>query len=299
MPTPTCQYPRSTPASDQKHIAASQIGKLSCRLRLGEGDTLIALYAHLDGSGNLSNSYLTLAAFAADDETWKIFESDWKNILASHTPPASYTHMWELVHKEGEFKQERGWTFENTWDLVGKCLMFMSHLDKERFRMFHCTVDLKAWRKLKAETYDLPYPIDLCNQYCSEVILNWYIVKYPEIINPVRSLQYFFDQNERFKGRFESRWNKETKRSRKNRKWCFWDAILSVGTVDMRGFPGLQAADMLAWSVNREMISREGGTDDLVGSKVAWMMKQIIPFYSKTFDEATMRSEFKPLIYKS
>jgi hypothetical protein len=37
-----------------------------------------------------------------------------------------------------------------------KCLIYMSHLDKKRFRMFHYAVDLQAWRKLKAETYQLP-----------------------------------------------------------------------------------------------------------------------------------------------
>jgi hypothetical protein len=79
--------------------------------------------------------------------------------------------MNELARQIEGFDRRLGWTPKNSWELVFKCLMFMQHLDKQRFRMFYCAVDLIAWRKLKAETYQLPDPIELCNQCCSEIIM--------------------------------------------------------------------------------------------------------------------------------
>jgi hypothetical protein len=274
------------------NIARSQIGKLSCLLHLSEGDILVALRSYLDSSGKLDSTYLTLAGFAGSDEIWTEFETEWDRILGGHTPPARYLHMWEVDHHEGEFSWDRGWTSENAYALVMKCLMYMSRLDKNRFRMFYCAVDLEARRRLVRESYQIPSPIELCNEYCTKIVFSWYLLNYPGVINPVRSIQYYFDQGEYFKAPFEEKWRAETKRSRELGVWNEWDSVIGITTAEMRSVPGIQAADILAWGVNKESTKRAGRY-----SEMANIMRQVISSYYMVFDEKKMRQEFRPLIY--
>jgi endo-1,4-beta-D-glucanase Y len=71
--------------------------------------------------------------------------------------------MRELAFQVEGFDKSLGWNDSNAFGLSNKCLMHMSYQDKKRFRIFYCAVDLKAWRKLKAETYQIPEPVELCN----------------------------------------------------------------------------------------------------------------------------------------
>jgi len=167
--------------------------------------------------------------------------------------------------------------------------MYMSHLDKNRFRMFYCAIDLEAWRKLKVENYDLPEPVEMCNEFVSEFVLRWYFFTYPGIVGSVR---YFFDRNEPFKGPFENKWNAEKDRAEDLGAVNEWSLLEEVAAVDMRMVPGIQAADILAWSVNREKTAIEG----LPGSARALLMKQIIPSYSVEWDEKKMKEKYKPRV---
>jgi len=159
--------------------------------------------------------------------------------------------------------------------------------------MFYCAVDLEAWRKLKAETYEMPTPVELCNKYCSETVVTWYLMAHPGVIDPVRSIQYFFDQDEYFKAPFEEKWRHETKRARRLRAWNPWNSIVGITTADMRSIPGIQAADMVAYGVNRELTKGTGPY-----SQMPNIMRQVIPHYYKVWDEEALRQEFRPLIYR-
>jgi len=274
--------------------ATSQIGRCCARVKIGKDELLIALRAYLDSSGKLENDYITLAAFAASDEMWGKFETDWKAILDDHSPKAKYVHMREIAHQIKGFDRKLGWTDENAFGLANKCLVYMSHLDKKRFRMFYCAVDLKAWHKLRAETYPLPNPIDMCNEFCSRGVLLWYISKYPEVVNlQTDTVKYFFDKGEPFKQAFEDEWNRETKRSEDRGVWSVFNLIEQITPVEMRKVPGVQAADILAWAVNREQTSAAGKK----GTMMRHIMMQVIPASSVVWDEAKIRKHYKPLLW--
>jgi len=277
--------------------ATSQIGKFACRLHLNSEDILIAIRTYLDSSGKLENNYLTLAAFFGPDEVWAEFETKWQEVLHNHVPRAEYIHMRELVRQLDGFDRAFGWTQKNCWELVIKCLMFIQHLDKQRFRMFYCAIDLEAWRKLKAETYQLPDPIELCNESCSEIIMKWYLVRYPDIISHLPALHYFFDRDEYFKQPFEDKWKAElAKLDASKGDWSVWSLVEEVSTVaDMRKVPGIQAADVLAWAVNRENTA----FGDLPGVSLSHIMRSVIPSGSIVWNEAKMREKFRPLIHLS
>jgi len=175
--------------------------------------------------------------------------------------------------------------------------MYVQHLDKKKFGMFYCAVDLDAWRSLKAETYQLPDPIDMGNEFCSEKVLDWYLVRYPGIINP-NAIHYFFDHNEPFKLRFEGKWNQgkvRRARAKEGEPLCKWDLIGAVTTAEMKKIPGLQAADILAWSVNRENTNR----GDVPGVSLAHIMRNIIPSLYAIWDEGKTRAAYSRLIYRA
>lgn len=255
--------------------ALSKIGNLAYRVNLRDQDVLIAIRAYLDSSGILDDNYLTLAAFAGNDELWREFENEWNRILKNHVPPAKYVHMKELARQIDGFDWRLGWNMDNSFGLVIKCLMYVQHLDKKRFRMFYCAIDLAAWRKLKAETYQLPNPLELGNQFCSEMVMNWYLLMHPEVFDPESAaMHYFFDRGDIFKQPFEDKWKMETSNlDRSKGDWTIWSTIKEVCSVDMKDVPGVQASDILAWSVNKENTAK----GDVPGKMLSEIMRAVIP----------------------
>jgi len=277
-------------------LALSNIGRCAGRVNLAEGDLLIALRAYLDSSGKpqFKRRHLTLAAVAANDEMWAEFETAWAKILAEHKPKADYVHMREIVQMCDGFDPKYGWDQQSAFDVANQCVQYMSHLDKKRFRMSYCSVDLDAWRKLRAETYQMPEPVDICNRFCSELVLGWYLNYYPEIINPhVDTVSYFFDRTEDFKKPFEEKWNREKDFAEQTGERSVWQIIDKVASVEMKKTPGVQAADIIAWARNRETFTDEGD----LGRYLAHIVRQVIPSFYIEWDEAKMREQFKPLIY--
>lgn len=187
-----------------------------------------------------------------------------------------------------------GWDHDKAFGLSNKCLMYMSHLDKKRFRMFYCSVDLKAWRKLRSETYQIPDPIDMCNQFCAETVLGWYLLHYPDLIDPHRdTVKYFFDRDEYFLAPFRDKWTSQKNLADKAGAWSVWRLVEEVAPVDMRKTPGIQAADIIAWGMNRETFAKEGQ----IASHLGHIIRAVIPALYVVWDEAKMRDRFKPLLY--
>jgi len=61
----------------------------------------------------------------------------------------------------------------------------------------------------------------------------------------------------------------------------------------MKSTPGIQAADIIAWSVNRETFAKEGQTAKYLGH----ILRQVIPSHYVVWDETKMRQQFKPLLH--
>jgi hypothetical protein len=167
----------------------------------------------------------------------------------------------------------------------------MSRIDKKSIRVFYCAIDLRAWHKLRAETYPIPEPVDMCNRYCSERIMAWYLQD-GVIDENGNTFQYFFDKCEYFKKPFEDKWKAETSRSEKTGIWNPWNLVEQVAAVDMKKVPGVQAADIIAWGVNREITENHSK-----GRFLAQIIRDSIPYVCTVWDEEAMRSQFKPLLY--
>jgi hypothetical protein len=274
--------------------ARSQIGKCSGLVNLGEGDLLIALRAYLDSSGKLEDNWITLAAVAATDAIWVELEIAWDHILANHNPVGSYIHMKEIFRLEKAFDTSLGWTHDNAFGMVNECLSYVSTRPKDQLRVFYCSVDLLAWQKLRDETYQMPDPVALCNMYCSEFVLTWYAINFPEILNPrTDSVRYFFDRNEYFFQPFYDKWNRERNQSDATGRWSIWNAIDEVAPVEMKKTPGIQLADIIAWARNRETFTKDGD----LAHYLPQILKKVIPSSFVVWEEAMLRQQYKPLIY--
>jgi hypothetical protein len=191
--------------------------------------------------------------------------------------------MRETAHLKGPFQASLGWTEEKAFGLSNRMLMYMQTLDKKAFRMFACTVDLAAHRKLLDHGFQIEFPIEICNRYCSEVVLGWYVTQYPGLVHSAR---FVFDQGEPFRHPFEMKWLKE-----KKDPYRLWRIIKSVEAKDMKSTPGLQAADMLAWSSNREQ------TGHHKARFMCHIMKKVIPSMWVVWNEQKFREHYKPLIW--
>ncbi|HWG37243.1 MAG TPA: DUF3800 domain-containing protein [Terriglobales bacterium] len=250
--------------------------------------------AYFDGSGTSSSETdeprLTLGGLASDDSVWSSFDDDWNRILLSREPPAPFLHMRLAMHLRGPFRSASGWTGGKVDALLNDLAVYLSRLDKSRFRIFWAAVDRAAYRRLRAEGYDLPHAVDLCNRACPEAVLAWYVTKFPGVITP--DVHFYFDVNEAFKGRFERKWQAEKKSARRGGdRGIFWSLIKTVDTASHEDSPGIQAADLVAWAVNRQ----EQG-EGLRGGGIARILWQVIPATIWPWNEVRMRQKFRPRI---
>lgn len=270
-----------------KHCSVGECLGSWCQER---GHVLIALHSYFDGSYSgkswREDNFVTLAGYAAEDSIWSDFATDWKRILGDDRvrPKAAYLHMKEAAHLEGIFSWRNGWKLGKAKTLVTDLLLYLQTLDKKRFRQFACSIDLKAYRTLLAEGWRIPDPVDLCNGYCPEGALVWYLGAYPGVID---AAHFFFDASEPFKDPFESLWKQE-KQSLSVRPIAEeWQIIKSVTTTEMKDRPALQASDLLAWASNRVLTVPK----DSFGADLEPAMKQIIPSSWVVFDGKRFREE--------
>lgn len=242
------------------------------------GGTLIALKSYFDGShdggGWTTGNLVTLAGFAADDALLPAFDRDWQAVLDDdrERPRAKYLHMKELRKKEGIFSPSSGWNDQRRIKLVIDLLQYMQTLDKKRCRLFGCSLDLRAHRQAIADGCRLAHPMKICNHFVPQLALAWFVQEFPGFISEAH---FYFDVKEPFRHYFEKLWEQK-KRDRLDENREAYQLIKSVGVVDARDTPAMQAADLMAWGMNRTLTAKEGE----FMKHLAFMIKQIVPNYT-------------------
>jgi len=248
----------------------SILGKLLPTAFVADGTILMALKSYFDASGKEKDALLTLAGFAADDDTWREIEAQWDILLEKHG--ISYIHMRE--HRKRKF--------------IGDLLMYLQTVDKQKFSMFITSVDMNAYRNLKAQHLDMDTPVTLCNRTCPEAALQWYVQFHPEFVS---TASVYFDRGEPFFQPFFDRWNEQKNRCAETGNTNVWCLIDAVVPTEMKKTPGLQMADLLAWGRNRSEV-----TDGRDWQGLCYAMQQIIPCFLTTWDEAKLRKTFSRII---
>ena len=255
----------------------------------------MAVKAYLDKSGQNSAPYVTLAAFVGSDWAWAEFESGWRDTLKTGFLPVPYMHMVEALGLRAltPFDRSLGWTRKHAWDLVGKLLVYMGQLERGRITMHSCVIDMNARRELTDSGCFIPSAIELCNRYVSGYIVALFAQKVLEqapaetVLIPTDDLLNFtFDRNEDFFEPFRKFVNEEKRKGEST----IWHLVDGVGEGEMKTTPGIQAADVLAWALNRENTVSE----DEEGKHIAYLLHQVVMSTTKVYDRATLLREFGP-----
>lgn len=282
----------------QNQIALSRMGKLVPRVLLSGKEIIVGVKAYLDRSGQNKASFVTLAAFAAPDVTWRYFEEGWYEILETAFRPVPYFHMVEALglRQRTPFDRNLGWKRTHVWELVFKLVQYMSNFGRGSLTMHSCVIDMNAWRELVACGCDIPSEITLCNRYVSQYIVQMFARKVMEQAGemeqfsiPVEDLLSFsFDRNEDFFDSFRAFVNREKQISKERGEGGMWDLVDGIGESEMIHSPGIQAADILAWGINRENTASEGSS----GKYLAYILRQLVTSTWKEYDRPTLLREF-------
>ena len=234
----------------------------------------VAIKAYCDGSGksdDRNSVYLTLASFIAEPDAWDVFERRWGEALARHR--CEYLHMKDAKALRGNFST---WTHERVnhllLDLKDSCLSAEAVKDYGMFVCAHCTVNLADYHSV-AETY--PQLLDIKpEQFCGTLVVNVAASMLPN--NASRpfgkdgAVELYFDKSESFMKHVDRDW-------RLNRKGRHpsWNMVSSVRPSDSKSVYGIQAADFLAWNVNRYFV-----TGEIMYAKIALDLPNLLPSIS-------------------
>jgi len=276
--------------------AASKIGRLSPRVLISEKDVFIALRAYIDRSGQPSSGFVSLAAFGAPDDVWARFEKGWYEILQTAPSPITYMHMKEAMQRSlgTPFSRNKGWNQENAWTLVFKLAKFMSEFKNTELLNFSCVVNMADWRKIHDdEGVDIPSEITLCNAYvprqavltAAKSLLKANEGKQHIPLTPDDLIHIVFDRNEPFFIPFRDEWNAKKDEANRTGIASPWILVDSVTEGTMQSTPGIQAADILAWGLNRENTAPEGH----YGTGLANILRNITAGTWANVDESLLR----------
>jgi hypothetical protein len=265
-------------------------------LLIGGKDHFLAIRAYIDRSGQASSKFVSLAAFVATDDVWAKFESGWNRILKTASSSLTYMHMKEAMQRRAgtPFSRLKGWDQSSAWALVFELAKFMGSFLNTELLNFSCVVDMNDWRKVRAEGVNIPSEIALCNTYvprcaltaAARSILNGNESTCGDIFLDSDELIYFiFDRNEPFFEPFRAEWKAEKDKAKASMVSSPWLLVGSVEERDMKATPGIQAADILAWALNRENTTPEG----FYGTRLAEILRNITAGASMTIDENVLR----------
>jgi len=252
------------------------------------------LKSYFDKSGQEDAQWMTLGAVAAGDQVWAEIEQDWTGFLLNHNPPANYMHLVEAVPLRGEYSQSKGWDDDKVFGVINSLLSMLSDVLKTHYCHFICTIDMKAYRKLLDEHYQLDSPADLCVTTCVRGIFEWYLSQYQGLD---LEAHYYFDIGEPFEPILKAKWERELEASQKTGAYSLWSHIKHIGSAQMRKTPGLQVADMLAWATNRKLQEFPGALMRQRYQDLIIPLRSLLPTRYATWDEWRLRRSFKPVIW--
>jgi hypothetical protein len=226
---------------------------------------LMVFKAYFDG-GNEADSkqyqILTLASLIGNGIHWKAFDTKWNSNLKKHGVP--YLHTTDAVSLSGDvFSKRNGWSLAKVEAFIDDCVGIIechaairrgSMITYPGLRPTTVSILLKDYNRAFCEIPELGTPEHICVTQClARCIL--YANHTTALIkgSTEPKFQLFFDQNEPFRGHALDR--AVNKASRKQDP--VWKNVIHNGESDMRDIPGLQAADLLAWSINRQHLDGE------------------------------------------
>jgi hypothetical protein len=221
----------------------SSLAELSATNRIQAGHLLIVFRTYFDGSGkehDPASKFVSLVGIAAEEEDWALFDEAWRAVLEDRGNPG-YMQMVEAMRLEEAFD---GWTEGKVDRLVEGVIGVLQQLQKDRFRVFRCSIEIEPWTRW-TKTFGLKRIPRTCAKWTFRHACMWY-ASFPHRAI-LQKIDAFYDQNEEFLRYIHDDWT--SKKKNLNEPW--WNLVSTVAPADSRLVPSLQAADAIAWSHNR------------------------------------------------
>jgi hypothetical protein len=226
-----------------------EVRQLSATSTPPDGRVVIVLKASYDHG----NDIVTLAGYSARERDWPEFEDAWKayatEAWAKCDMPRGvqpYLHTTDhLLAGDEPFTRNRGWVSDSqVSDWLNKCTVLLHSLTtREKIRGVACSVLLQDYKKVRKDGVALPSVADICVSFCAASAVAWNADFAEEFLRDGAEL--YFDQNGPFHGALLNR-----KRHGKLRKSPAWNKLLQISQVNSKISPAVQAAGLLAWSIN-------------------------------------------------
>ncbi len=215
----------------------------------------MVLKAYFDG-GNQPDStqydVVSLASLAGTPGQWRAFDADWKINLKKHRAP--FLHTTDALTLNDPFTLAAGWNDKKVYDFLLDCAEIADgHLvrpytrkdpGREGLLAHVVTIVLKDFLRARDVNPEVPRDVTVL---CATQSVATLLVRGTN--RDTNFYHLFFDQNEPFMGHIYDR--QHNKRAKKHLR-PFAGKISQIGERDMRDVPGLQAADLFAWSYSHQ-----------------------------------------------
>ena len=239
----------------------------------------IATAVYYDGTHDSEcKEALTLTGIAAPQGTWGDFEADWGAALVKNHVYEPL-HMRELMHNKGYFA-DFGW--EEKIKLIGDLWNVFGKYRPTRMCAYSCTVMLADYQRAKSQIPNLRPPESICVDYSVGGLQLT-----SEELSISKPLLLYFDRSERFMCKIYRTWNRATKNGTYFGSRVGWPfRIRNIFPAD-RSYRPIQAADLLAWSINRAHC-----TGDDIGNNFALSALLMIKHLTRVYEYEDIVREY-------
>jgi Protein of unknown function (DUF3800) len=183
---------------------------------------------------------LCLGCVVAPDTVWSDFNSKW--IATLETFELKSFHMTDAMAGRGAFER---WKKDRVDDLLKALTNVITSFFDRDLRVKTCLIDMAAYEKAQKELPKLKDPEAICIDFCCGTPIQ--LGESSTLTETQPDLFFCFDQNENFMKFFDSAWRK---RRKKKYKGGWPQQVKEVRKASSSVEPGLQAADLIAWSTN-------------------------------------------------
>ena len=199
-----------------------------------------------DSRGRPSPS-VSVAGYMATPKQWKQFDKDWKQRLDKDNLP--YFHMTEFVAQGGIFKKRDEWPKERRDSLIQDLIKIISNNVLYGLGMVVFRADYDQVITIEPQAaIVLGSPYAFCAFRCFESGVDWARrTKYDE------SIKYIFESGDEFKHQIQDTHTFICSQDRLREFYKFSSSLTFEDGVKVRP---LQAADILAWELNKELYRR-------------------------------------------
>lgn len=213
----------------------------------------MAVRAYFDGSGSprtKAEQYLTLGSYSGSEKAWQYIEPKWQAALKEFGAP--YLHMREAMFLKGPFHKSNGWDSKRVMQLVAKLADVINCYDERTLLPCAFSVGMDRYRNAAstASTGQVLRAATVCAVQCCQRILGALV---PDSTDANATINIYRDSNDLYLGDLLRDW----KSPKIRRSQLILERINMIASAEMKVTPGIQMADLLAWSVHRYLTNPE------------------------------------------